>query len=316
MSDLDVGIVAVRIFWLPSPHSPAAHARQTSGKDLQHGPIVVHRTMSCGPVGVSGEDLPVPEWPDNVEFGAFGVGMPGTEGGRAGDTREHYFQDAFDDYVAKKLVGPAWKKSSEVWVTPVCEDMASVADRISDVHDQWHDLILGKPVQYVAGQTPLTDIATELPLLGDTWFAGIKRLVQISGILFGLTSGQPLLVNACLKSLAHDVLLKVVSKEIGYLLTDTLEPAGSRERDLGTPKAKDERARQTTQLTELLGITRQDQRKSEESMSDETKDPGGDYGNYGQQTNPDLDDPIVGGQGIHSDPDDDSRDDYGSEQEK
>jgi hypothetical protein len=62
--------------------------------------------------------------------------------------------------------------------------------------------------------------------VGLITLAGAKRLVQIGGILFGLASGQPLLVNACLKSLVHDVLLRAVSEKIGDLLSDTLEPAG------------------------------------------------------------------------------------------
>ncbi len=63
--------------------------------------------------------------------------------------------------------------------SPVAENVAAVADRISNVHDQWHDVVLGKPVRYITGQKPLADIATELALPGGTWFTGIKRLLQV-----------------------------------------------------------------------------------------------------------------------------------------
>lgn len=141
--------------------------------------------------------------------------------------------------MAKTLVGPAWKKASEVWVTPVCEDMAAVAERISDFHDQWHRLVVGKPVEYLGGSPPLADIATEIALPGDLLFTGLKRLMQIGGILVGVVSSQPLIVNACLKSLAHDAILKVVSKGIGNFLGNTLEPIGTCQRDIETAKIKD-----------------------------------------------------------------------------
>ncbi|MBV8992724.1 MAG: hypothetical protein JO287_03255 [Pseudonocardiales bacterium] len=239
LSDLDVGVVDVRIFWFSSARETGTQPRV---EDWPQGPIVINRVMAYGPLGASKQGLPrVPS------------AYPG----------EHDFQNAFDDYVAKKLVGPAWKKSSEVWITPACENVAAVADRISNMHDQWHDVVLGKPVQYLTGQPPLADIATELALPGDTWFTGIKRLLQVSGILFGLASGQPFLANACLKSLVHDILLKVASREIGYLITDTMESAGTRERDLEADKAKNELTRQATELKQLLTIEEQPQRTIE-----------------------------------------------------
>lgn len=243
-SDADVGIVDVRIFWVPSARSP-------SGNDWQRGLIVVHRVTSCGFSEASRQELPIPE-------------SPARESGDD-DSAAERLMDAFDKYVAKNLVGPAWKRSSEVWVTPICEDVAAVADRLSDFNDQWHDLVLGKPVQYLAGPTILSDIAAELALPTDAWFGGIKRLVQISGILFGLTSGQPLLVNACLKSVVHDILLRVVSEGIGSFLNNILEQAD----DLKTVPARDERKQQTTALKELLGIARAEQGERVESEYDD-----------------------------------------------
>ncbi len=81
----------------------------------------------------------------------------------------------------------------------------------------------------------------ELPLPGDLLFTGIKRLVQITGIFVGLALGQPLLVNACLKSLVHDVVGEVISETIEAFLSNSMELAGAFERDLVTDLTKEER---------------------------------------------------------------------------
>jgi hypothetical protein len=214
------------------------------------------------------------------------------------DSVTERLKDAFDDYVANKLVGPTWKKSSEVWFTPVCEDMAAVAERIGGLRDQWHDLILGKPVQYLAGPTPLSDIAPELPLPGDLLFTGIKRLVQFTGIFVGLATGQPLLTNACLKSYVHDVVREAVSDTIGDFLSNTLEPAG----DLRTTPTKAELKQQTTELKEALGIAHGKQQESESravpgqpSWPDQDDPP-----RYTQQPLPNPNTTHVGGQALGS----------------
>lgn len=124
-----VRVVDVRVFWVPSVGSPTPSANSALRQDGQHGALVVQRVMSCSSSEASCPRLP---WPESS----------------AGDnaTAERLV-DAFDDYVAKKLVGPAWTRATEAWVTPVCENMASIAGRIGEFQDQWHDLILGKPVE-------------------------------------------------------------------------------------------------------------------------------------------------------------------------
>jgi hypothetical protein len=232
-SDADVGVVDIKIFWFPSTHPP-------SGMNSPPGLIVVHRVMACGLWGASRQRLPIPQSPNGESSND--------------DSVAERLTDAFDDYVAKHLVDPAWKKSSEFWVTPVCEDAAAVAESIGGLQDQWHDLVLGKPVEYLAGPMPLQDIAKEFALPGDTVITGIKHVIQIGGILFGLASGQPLLVNACLKSLVHDALLKVVAAKIGAFLGSTLEPAADPfERDLVITR---EERDYITELKESLGTAR------------------------------------------------------------
>lgn len=218
LSEMDVCVIDVRVFWVPSVHG-------------QGGPVVVQRVMSYSFSGGSRYCLPLAE---------SSGGAPG-EGGSATER----LMDACDDYMAKRLVGPAWKKTSEVWVTPVCENVADLAERISGLRDQFHELVLGKPVQYLGGPPPLANIAAELVLPGDTFFLGLKRVMQIGGILVGFLSGQPLLVNACVKSLAHDVLVTAVSRGISALLSNDLEPMGTCERDVKPNRIKDKFAQQT-----------------------------------------------------------------------
>ena len=277
MSDVDVGVVDVRIFWVPPGRSPF-------GTEQKDGLIVVHRVMACGPKGASRQRLPIPESPDR----------------KAGedDSAAERLLNAFDEYAAKSLVGPAWKKSSEFWVTPVCGDVAAVAEKLSGFHDQWHDLILGKPVEYLTGSPILSGIATELTLPGDAWFAETKRLVQIGGILFGLASGQPLLVNACLKSLVHSAILRVVSETIGAFLNSTMEPVGACERDLETILTKEE-LDHIAELQESPASARDDQSVPEEpapakSLSDQNDPP------YRPQPFADPNTIFAAGQRLHS----------------
>lgn len=74
----------------------------------------------------------------------------------------------------------------------------------------------------------------------------IKRIVQFTGIIIGVVAGDPLLAEACLKWLAHDILVEAVSKEIGDFFTST------RERDLKDPEVEREISGQIEELKERL----------------------------------------------------------------
>ncbi|MGH3428303.1 MAG: hypothetical protein ACRDRI_27265 [Pseudonocardiaceae bacterium] len=80
-------------------------------------------------------------------------------------------------------------------------------------------------------------IASKFKLPGDEWIKCAKRLVQFTGIVAGAASGQPLLVNACVKSLVHDLILECVSTGIKARLSTMLEPAGARESLLPRPSS-------------------------------------------------------------------------------
>lgn len=192
-SDLGTRVVGVRIFW----PAPAASPRQTSGEAGQPGRIVID--VSCAPP----EESVVPT-------------LESLRGESDGDdsAAERLLYDAIDNYVAGKLVDSFWEKSTAAWVTPVCQDVDSVAASLGGLRDQWHHLVPGESVGAVAGLTPLTDIAAKVALPADTMIADIKFLVQVTGILFGVAWGQPLLVDACLKSLVHDVLVEIVREVV------------------------------------------------------------------------------------------------------
>jgi hypothetical protein len=198
-----IRVVDLRMCWIPAK------------RNEQLGRIVIQRVIFYGP----GEASYAPD---------------------EDHSKEHDLQEAIDDYVAKKLVDPTWKRSTQVWVTPVCENMASAAEKLSGIHDQYHNLVLGEPVQSIgellrpdSGSVDVAaGIVEELPLPGDTIFKGAKRLLQYAGILIGAASGHPLLVNACVKSLLKDYLVDAVRDVIGNAantIGDTLNQVGGRE---------------------------------------------------------------------------------------
>jgi tetratricopeptide (TPR) repeat protein len=250
-------MIDIRIFWIPSAGSRGTTAPRTLGEDEQPGRIGIQRVASYGPATGLDQDLPIPESPDEVIFDRFGLDMPETEGGRGGYTREQYFQDAFDDYVTNKLADPSSKQSTEVWVTPVYENLTSATDGLSELYNHMHQLIVGEPIRSLSRLIPLGDIAAEVALPGEAAITSIKLLVQITGIVVGLASGQPLLANARLKSLVQDVLPEVVFTEIDDFLTNTLEPFGRQERDFeADPEARNEIARLVAEIKGLVEITR------------------------------------------------------------
>ncbi|MGH3428304.1 MAG: hypothetical protein ACRDRI_27270 [Pseudonocardiaceae bacterium] len=93
----------------------------------ERGRFAVQRRMSCSPAGRVGWDFP--------RFASAG------ESGTGGSVAETLL-DAFDDWVAEKLVEPVWERSSEVWFTPEYADLASVADQLDGFEKKCQELIL------------------------------------------------------------------------------------------------------------------------------------------------------------------------------
>jgi hypothetical protein len=200
-------VVELTIFWIPT---------NEESNQRQRGHIVIQRTASYGPPQTC---MPLD-------------GKPGKDHSTARD-----LQDAFDGYVAKKLVAPTWERYTQVWVTPVCKNVAAATEQLSSLRDQWHNLVLGEPVQSIgtwvnldsASVDVLTGIATELPLPGDPLIKDIKRLLQCAGIIIGVVAGHPLLVNACVKSLVHDLIFQAVRDVIQDAIENALNQAGVQE---------------------------------------------------------------------------------------
>jgi len=124
---------------------------------------------------------------------------------------------AIDEFITEKLMEPAWGRAEKSWwVTPDYRGLADAAKLVKDFQSGWHDLVLGKPVEFFALEagfsTPsaelLGDIAAKIALSGDGIFIGARLLVQFTGIVLGTVSGVPLLANACVSSLTHDLLLR------------------------------------------------------------------------------------------------------------
>jgi hypothetical protein len=138
-------------------------------------------------------------------------------------------QDAFKEYVAKNAMDAAWNPITELWITPDYDGAASFAEGLSDVQGQWHYLVLGRPVESAGYQMNLDSasvevfagIAAEFALPGDTSIKNIKRMVQVTGIVVGIASGQPLLADACFKSWLHDVVTGAAAKALTRTCTNT-----------------------------------------------------------------------------------------------
>jgi tetratricopeptide (TPR) repeat protein len=131
-------------------------------------------------------------------------------------------EEAFYDALSERLVDDVWPTVSEYWITPVSADIADVADRLAGMdglQDQWHDLFLGTPVREIGEGIGLTRAplgvveatAGELPLPGDRAVRGVKHVLQFTGVVVGLVTGNPLLANACVKSFAYDVARRAVA---------------------------------------------------------------------------------------------------------
>lgn len=198
-------VVVVRIVWRASAASPC----QTSGEAGQPGRIVIQRDVWCAPTGESAVST---------------LESLGGESDGDDSAAERLLYKALNDYVVGKLVDSCWEKSTAAWVTPVCQDVDSVAESLGGLRDQWHHLVLGELVAPA-------EIAAEVALPDDTMIADIKCLVLVTGILCGLAWGHPLLVNACLKSLLHDVLVKILSEGIRDASTKQEEPPSFKEND-------------------------------------------------------------------------------------
>jgi hypothetical protein len=213
LPDLVDSVVDVGIFWVPSPQ-PVETILPSA--ENQRGRIVIERVVT---------HTPDPDWPTH--------GSPGGEQDDD-DLVTQRLQDAVSGWMTGELIESPWQRTTEVWVTPVCDGVASLAEGLGDLQQHWHDIIVGAPVRQLGPQFGLEPasagvlaaIASALPLPGDTTVKEMKRVIQFVGIVSGTALGHPLLVNAFVKSLLHDIVAEVVATKIKDFLGEMCEPAG------------------------------------------------------------------------------------------
>jgi hypothetical protein len=139
---------------------------------------------------------------------------------------------------ADRIVDPVWIRIESWWITPDYQGLAEGAKWIKGVEDSWHDLVLGKPAERVAlgtGFSPasahvIKTIMKEISLPCDGLFKGGRRLLQYTGIVLGAVSGTALLTNACVSSLAQDLLAETTARALRKAIVHVLVPVRSAER--------------------------------------------------------------------------------------
>jgi hypothetical protein len=239
----------------------------TPREDGQHRRLVVERERLCGPVDRSDWLVLLPESPDR-------------EAGRDSGARE--WQEAFDRWTAKELVKPVWEQTKEHWDLSGGRDVA-LADELGSLQDQWHELMLGKEVQFASEMlglpspagAMLSGIVSEHALPGDTAITDLKRIVQITGIAAGFATGNLHMAHACLASYMRDVATETVSHQVEKLFTrepgETAQRARSAEPDIRRRKAsRDSTARPEAEpdiRPPGIGKASVDWRKAQESSA-------------------------------------------------
>jgi hypothetical protein len=92
----------------------------------------------------------------------------------------------------------------ELWRTPVATGVAGAADLVDEAQQRCRVLLLGERVAEGAGAWEVWP--------GESRPAGARCLVGMTGLVAGVALGVPLLVNARVTSLAHDVLSQLAAE--------------------------------------------------------------------------------------------------------
>ncbi len=148
--------------------------------------------------------------------------------------------DALLDAAAEAVTGPLapFDRWTEFWQTPVSRDFDQLAQWMSLSVVCYRELVLGMPVEVVATRLSvpqiaakgLSAVAAELTPPADSSIRTVTRLIRFTGVVVGLGTGQPLLANACLKSLARNWLSHKVSHAIAEVLRPHPHGRSARER--------------------------------------------------------------------------------------
>ena len=170
--------------------------------------FVVERETVWGPVDSSDWSILVPE--------------PTREQWATGHSDPEEWQKDISNWSAKKFEEPFWKQYTEYWDLSRGRGVASIADGLESLQDQWHELLLERPVEFASESIGLSSpvsavlggIVSEHTLPGDTTMKDLKRVVQVTGIVAGLALGNLHMAHVCLASYARDRAMEIVSDEL------------------------------------------------------------------------------------------------------
>jgi hypothetical protein len=136
---------------------------------------------------------------------------PGETAGELTRRAEALLGHLVDNYAAQTIGEPAWNAVSKRWLTKG-NGFDAAASSVEDFDSAVHNILLNQPVQLAcawAGLPPpaarvLGGVAGAAGLPIDPLLNAVTRVIQIGGIVVGAVSGNPVLLSACFKSLAHD----------------------------------------------------------------------------------------------------------------
>jgi len=136
-------------------------------------------------------------------------------------------------YIETPLFEHFWTATTDRWITPNYATPDSLAAGIGEIKKQLHNLALGRPINCAGSSLDLEPATNEilagigiyLPLPLDSTFNNFKRIIQVIGIVVGASTGNPILMNACLKSFVHDWLYQNIFEILhNILLENKLNP--------------------------------------------------------------------------------------------
>jgi hypothetical protein len=136
--------------------------------------------------------------------------------------------EAVDEYLAEKIIDPAFEVISDMWIVHDPGGFDAVAQADYGMQRGLHRLLLGDRTRAVCGELgvpgPGADVAggiaaeIRLPIDGPLNF--IKLLLQVAGMAVGMLVGLPVLTTACCKSFLHDQLTRMMARGIGAAIRD------------------------------------------------------------------------------------------------
>jgi hypothetical protein len=136
---------------------------------------------------------------------------PGETAGELTRRAEALLGHLVDNYAAQTIGEPAWNAVSKRWLTKG-NGFDAAASSVEEFDSAVHNILLNQPVQLACAWAGLPAPAARalggvagaagLPI--DPLLNAVTRVIQIGGIVVGAVSGNPVLLSACFKSLAHD----------------------------------------------------------------------------------------------------------------